>query len=315
MVHFNDCEDINYCQRLVSEALSLKEDPYKFELLGKRKTIGLLFFYSSLRTRVSTQIAAQNLGMNVITININQDSYKVETEDGVVMIEDKAEHIKEMCAVMNQYCNILAIRTFSTLESRQSDFSDKVLNTFIKYSTVPIINLESAIRHPLQGLADMVTIEEHKMISKPKVLLTWCPSPKRLPQATANSFAEWSNLLDYELIVAHPRGYELDKRFIGDAKVVYEQDEALQDVDFVYAKEWCSTERYGKITNFDTDWTLTNKKMSLTNSAKFMHCLPVRRNVAVRDEVLDSNYSIVDKQAANRIYAAQAVIKTILDKS
>lgn len=313
MLNFNDCDNENDCKYLLQQALDIKKDPYKFELLGKRKTLGLLFFYSSLRTRVSTQKAAQNLGMNVITININQDGYKIETEDGVVMIEDKAEHIREMCAVMSSYCDLLAVRTFSTLESKEDDFRDKLLNYFIKYSSVPIINMESAIRHPLQGLTDVMTIEEHKKTDKPKVLLTWCPSPKRLPQATANSFAEWCNLLDYDLIVSHPKGYELDPRFVGNARIEYDQDKALEGVDFVYAKEWCSTERYGKMMCFDTNWTLTESKMSKTNDAKFMHCLPIRRNVSALDEVINSNYSIIDKQAENRVHAAQAVIKTLLE--
>jgi len=313
MQHFLSVQDAPDIDALVQEGLSHKQSPFQFEHLGRHKTIGLLFFNQSLRTRLSTQKAAQNLGMNVMTMNVGQDSWGLELEDGVVMDGGNAEHVKEAAAVMGKYCDILAVRAFAGLQDRAKDYAELTMNQFKKYAGVPIVNLESATRHPLQSLADCITIEEFKTTARPKVVLTWAPHFKSLPQAVANSFCEWMNLRDVEFVVAHPEGYELAPEFVGNAKIVYNQDEAFAGADFVYAKNWSSYHQYGQVLTKDPSWMITKQKMDLTNNGRFMHCLPVRRNMKVTDEVIDSAQSIVVEQAGNRVWSAQAVLKRILE--
>jgi N-succinyl-L-ornithine transcarbamylase len=313
MKNFISVADASNIKELVKEAIELKKNPFQHKYLGENKTIGIIFFNASLRTRLSTQKAAKNLGMEVLVMNFTE-GYNIETEDGVVMNADTQEHIKEAAAVIGQYCDIIALRSFPKFENRELDYSEHIINNFVKYSKVPVINLESATRHPLQSLADLITIEELKTKARPKVVLTWAPHPRRLPQAVANSFAEWVNEADVDFVVTHPKGYELCADYVGDAKVVYDQDEALRGADFVYAKNWSSYTDYGQILSEDTDWQITEEKMELTNKGKFMHCLPVRRNVIVSDGVLDSNSSVVIQEAGNREFSAQVVIKKILEK-
>lgn len=274
--------------------------------------MGLLFFNSSLRTRLSTQRAAQNLGLELIVMNVGQDSWGLEFEDGAIMNGNKAEHIKEAAPVVGQYCDIVGIRSFPGLVDREEDYSENVMNQFVKHTGRPILSLESATRHPLQSLADLITIEELKTKPRPKVVLTWAPHVKALPQAVPNSFAEWMNAADVDFVITHPEGYELAPEFVGNAKVTYNQEEAFKDADFIYAKNWSSYSQYGQILNQDPSWMVTMDKMNLTNNAKFMHCLPVRRNVVVEDAVLDSPNSVVVQQAGNRIWSAQVVIKQML---
>jgi N-succinyl-L-ornithine transcarbamylase len=298
-------------QELVQEGIRQKANRFADQELGKNKTIGLIFFNQSLRTRLSTQKAAENLGMKVLTMNVGQDSWQLEMEDGVVMNGDKAEHVKEAAAVIGSYCDIIAVRAFAGLKDRDADYQEIVMEKFRQYSGVPIINLESATRHPCQSLADLITIEEVKKTARPKVVLTWLPHFKPLPQAVANSFAEWVNQTDYEFIITHPKGYDLAPEMVGNAKVIYDQDEALKGADFVYGKNWSSYTHYGQVLSTDPSWMITQEKMALTNNGVFMHCLPVRRNLKVSDYVLD-NQSVVVQQAANREWSAQAVLKTIL---
>jgi N-succinyl-L-ornithine transcarbamylase len=314
MRHFTSFHDVPKPANLLAEAKAVKANPFAHKALGENKTLGLIFFNPSLRTRMSTQIAAYNVGMNVIAMDINEQGWKIETQDGAVMNGDKAEHIKDAVGVMGEYCDIIGVRTFATLTDRAADYQDFTLEQFKKYAGIPIVSLESAIRHPLQSLADWLTIEEHKTTPRPKVVLTWAPHPKALPQAVANSFVEWMQNTDYELIVTHPEGYELSPDFIRNVTVEYDQRKAFQRADFIYCKNWSSYQDYGKILSQDTCWMVTADKMRLTNQAKFMHCLPVRRNVKVTDEVLDSPDSLIMLQANNRIYAAQAVLKGILEK-
>ena len=298
---------------LVNEALSQKRNPYADKQVGKNKTLGLLFFNASLRTRLSTQKAAQNLGMDVMVMNVTQDSWGLEMQEGAIMNGDKAEHVKEGAAVIGQYCDIIGVRSFASLTDKEKDIQEEVISQFVKYAGVPIISLESALRHPLQSLTDVITIEEYKTKQRPKVVLTWAPHPKALPQAVPNSFAEWMNASQVDFVITHPEGYELDKQFVGNAKVTHNQKEAFEGADFIYAKNWSSYTHYGQILSKDPAWTVTADKMKLTDKAKFMHCLPVRRNVVVMDEVIDSPNSIVIPQAGNRVWAAQAVIKQILN--
>ncbi len=304
-----DTTDIN---ALVRAGIEAKADPFKDQHLGKNKTMGLLFFNASLRTRLSTQKAAQNLGMNTIVMNVGTDGWGLEMEDGVVMNADKAEHVKEAAAVIAQYCDVIGIRAFAGLQDRDKDYAELVMNQFKKYAGVPIVNLESATRHPLQSLADCITIEELKTKPRPKVVLTWLPHFKALPQAVANSFCEWMNPWDVDLVVTHPQGYELAPEFLGNATVVYDQNEALENADFVYGKNWSSYQQYGQVLTQDSTWMMTAEKMARTNNGKFMHCLPVRRNLKVTDEVLDSDASVVVQQAGNREWSAQAVLRDIL---
>lgn len=312
MQHFTSVKDAYNIPNLVNEALLMKKSPHADKHLGKNKTIGLLFFNSSLRTRLSTQKAAQNLGMDVIVMNVGTDSWQLEMMDGAIMNSDKAEHVKEAAAVIGQYCDIVGIRSFPGLKDREEDYSEQVLKQFIKYTGKPILSLESATRHPLQSLTDLITITEHKRSVRPKVVLTWAPHVKALPQCVPNSFAEWMNAADVDFVITHPKGYELAPEFVGNAPVIYNQDQAFEGADFIYAKNWSSYESYGQILNSDPAWMITAEKMKKTNQAKFMHCLPVRRNVVVADEVLDSSDSIVISQAGNRVWAAQAVIKEML---
>jgi N-succinyl-L-ornithine transcarbamylase len=310
---FLSIKDVPNLPVLVNEALSQKRNPFADKQIGKNKTLGLLFFNASLRTRLSTQKAAQNLGMEVIIMNVTQDSWGLEMQDGAVMDGDKAEHVKEGAAVIGQYCDIIGVRSFASLTDKEKDLQEEVISQFVKYAGVPVLSLESALRHPLQSLTDVITIEEYKTKQVPKVVLTWAPHPKALPQAVPNSFAEWMNAAQVDFVITHPKGYELDKAFVGNARVTNNQNEAFENADFIYAKNWSSFTDYGKILSKDPAWSVTAAKMKLTNGAKFMHCLPVRRNVVVMDEVLDSPDSIVIPQAGNRVWAAQAVLKQMLN--
>lgn len=312
MNHFLSVNDVKDIDRLISSGIAAKNNPFADKQLGQNKTIGLLFFNSSFRTRLSTQKAAQNLGMQVIMLNVGQDSWELEMEDGVVMNGTKAEHVKEAAAVIGRYCDIIGIRSFAKLVDRTADYNETVFEQFKKYSEVPILNLESATRHPLQSLADCITIEEFKLRSRPKVVLTWLPHIKPLPQAVGNSFAEWMNRRDVEFVITHPEGYNLAPEFVGNAQVIYDQKKALEGADFVYGKNWSSYENYGQIVGAHPDWLINEDKMALTDNGKFMHCLPVRRNMKVTDEVLDGPRSLVIEQAANREWSAQAVIKELL---
>ena len=313
MKKFISVEDAGNIKELVQEAIALKKNPFSDKKLGENKTIGIIFFNASLRTRLSTQKAAKNLGMEVLVMNFTE-GYTIETEEGVVMNADTQEHIKEAAAVIGQYCDVIALRSFPKFADRELDYSEHIINNFVKYSQRPVINLESATRHPLQSLADLITIEELKTKVRPKVVLTWAPHPRKLPQAVANSFAEWVSKADVDFVITHPKGYELCPDFVGDTKVVYDQNEALQGADFVYAKNWSSYNDYGKILSEDTEWQITEEKMALTDGGKFMHCLPVRRNVIVSDGVLDGDSSVVIHEAGNREFSAQVVIKKILEE-
>jgi N-succinyl-L-ornithine transcarbamylase len=314
MKRFVSVEDMLPLQSALALAKEVKANPFADGQLGKNKTLLLVFFNSSLRTRLSTQRAALNLGMNVIVLDINQGAWKLETERGVVMDGDKSEHILEAIPVMGSYCDIIGVRAFAGLQNREYDYSETILNQFIRYAGKPVFSMEGATRHPLQSFADLITIEEYKRTPKPKVLLTWAPHPKALPQAVPNSFAEWLNATDYELIIAHPEGYELDAQFIGNATVMHDVEKAYRDVDFVYAKNWSAYtgSNYGKALHADRSWTVNERKMALTNNAFFMHCLPVRRNMIVTDAVIESPASIVIAEAANRVVAAQVVLREML---
>ncbi len=296
----------------VADAIDYAKSPWKDEQLGKRKTVGLLFMNPSLRTRMSTQKAASLLGVDTIVLNAGSDSWTLETRDGVVMNGNTTEHIKEAAAVMGAYCDVLGLRTFAGLTDRAHDYQETVLEKFIQNSGVPVISLESATRHPLQSFADLVTIEQFKQTARPKVVLTWAPHPKALPQAVANSFVEWMKHAEVDLVVAHPEGYQLDTSFIDGVRVTHDQNAALAGADFVYAKNWSALEPYGQILSQDMSWTVSTEKMALTNNAKFMHCLPVRRNMIVTDDVIDSKNSIVIPQAANRVVSAQTVLSYML---
>jgi len=312
MKHFLNVHDVDDIQLLVKEALECKLNPRGENTLGKNKTLGLIFMNPSLRTRLSTQKACINLGMDVMVMNFTGEGWALEMEDGVIMNGDKAEHVKEAAAVVGQYCDIIGLRSFPTLKNKELDYTDHVINQFAKYAGVPIINLESATVHPCQSLADVVTIEETKKVKKPKVVLTWAPHPRALPQSVPNSFAEWLVRTDYEFVIANPEGYDLSKKFTGEAKVVHTPEEAYEGADYIYAKNWSSYENYGQILSQDLNWMVDERKMNLTNNAKFMHCLPVRRNVIVSDAVIDSPDSIVIQEAANREFAAQAVLRRLL---
>jgi len=313
MRHFTSIKDIPNLKKAMEQAFELKKDPLKYIELGKNKTIILIFFDSSLRTRLSTQKAAMNLGMNVIVLDINKDGWKLETQMGVVMDGDKVEHIREAVPVIGRYCDIIGVRSFARYQSKEEDYSEMILNQFIEYAGVPIISMESATRHPMQSFADLVTIEQYKTKKRPKVVLTWAPHPRALPQAVPNSFAEWMLAADVDFVITHPEGYELAEEFTKGAKIEYDQKKAFEGADFIYAKNWASYKEYGKILSKDTAWTVDSAKMKLTDNAKFMHCLPVRRNMIVSDEVIDSPNSIVIEEAANRVVSAQTVIKMILE--
>ena len=275
----------------------------------------MVFFNSSLRTRLSTQKAAMNLGMNVIVLDVNQGAWKLETERGVIMDSDKSEHLLEAIPVMGSYCDVIGVRSFARFENKKDDYEEKILQQFIQYSGKPVFAMETATVHPLQAFADLITIEEFKKVERPKVVLTWAPHPKALPQAVPNSFAQWMNATDYEFVITHPQGYELDPKFAGNARIEYDQNKALEGADFVYAKNWSAytDPNYGQILSKDMSWTVTTEKMALTNNAFFMHCLPVRRNMIVSDDVIESEQSIVIPEAANREISAQVVLKRILE--
>lgn len=313
MNHFTSIKDVTNLQELLQTAFEVKRSPFADTNLGFGRTLGLIFFNPSLRTRLSTQKAAQHLGLNAIVFNINGEGWKIETEDGVIMDGDKAEHIKDAAAVIGSYCDIIGIRSFATFEDKEKDYQDFVQSQFQKYSGVPIVSLESAIRHPLQSFADLITIEEQKTVEKPKVVLTWTPHPRALPQAVANSFAEWMKAANVDLTITQPKGYELAEEFSAGMKIEYDQRKALEGADFVYAKNWSSYTDYGKILHKELDWTVTADKMALTNNGKFMHCLPVRRNVVVSDAVIDSPNSLVLEQAKNRVVSVQTVLKVLLE--
>ena len=312
MKHFLNIHDVKDLHTLVQEALQCKKNPKANRELGKDKTFGLIFMNPSLRTRLSTQKAGINLGMNVMVMNFTGEGWALETEEGVIMNGDKAEHIIEAAAVVGSYCDIIGLRSFPSLKDKVLDYKDHVINAFVKYAGVPIVNLESATVHPCQSLTDVITIEETKTVKKPKVVLTWAPHPRALPQSVANSFSEWMNRTDYEFVIANPEGYDLAREFSGKAKIIHDPEEAYKGADFIYAKNWSSYESYGQILSQDKNWMVDEHKMNLTNNAKFMHCLPVRRNVVVSDAVIDSKNSIVIQEAANREFAAQAVLKEIL---
>ena len=315
MKKYTSVKDVANVEALVQEALHLKQNPYKYKHLGENKTLGLIFLNPSLRTRLSTQKAAMNLGMNVMVMNLDKEGWALETQEGAIMNGTTVEHIKEAAAVMGEYCDILGIRSFPKLQNRDEDYNEELLQQFIDYASIPIVSLESATRHPLQSLADLVTITEQKPEGKkPKVVLTWAPHVKSIPQCVANSFAEWMGQADdVELVITHPEGYELADEFTQNATVTTNQDEALKDADFVYVKNWSSYTDYGKVLTDGEGWMMTNEKLALTNNAKVMHCLPVRRNVELSDEILDGPNSLVLQQANNRTYAAQAVLKLMLE--
>ncbi|MDQ3394768.1 MAG: N-acetylornithine carbamoyltransferase [Bacteroidota bacterium] len=313
MKHFISVDDVENFSSLVKLAQEIKIDPYKFKDLGKNKTLGLIFLNPSLRTRLSTQKAALNLGMEVMSMNFDKDGWALETEEGIIMDGNKAEHIKEGAAVIGQYCDIMGVRSFPGLSNREQDYQDVIINSFKKYAGIPVVNLESAVLHPLQSLTDLMTIEELKKVEKPKVVLSWAPHVKALPQAVPNSFAQWMIKANVDFVITHPKGYELAPQYAGNAKIDYSQEAAFEGADFIYAKNWSSYAEYGKILSKDSSWTISQEKMMLTNDAKFMHCLPVRRNLVVEDAVIDSDNSVVIQQAGNRLYAAQAVLKVLLE--
>lgn len=314
MKHFTSVKDIGNIKQALERAKYVKENPFADQDLGRNKTLLMIFFNSSLRTRLSTQKAALNLGMNVIVLDINQGAWKLETERGVIMDGDKPEHILEAIPVMGSYCDIIGVRAFAQFESKEDDYNEVIINQFIRYSGKPVFSMEAATLHPLQSYADLITIEEFKKTERPKVVLTWAPHPRALPQAVPNSFAEWMNATDYEFVITHPEGYELDDKFVGNAIVEYDKEKAYKDADFIYAKNWSAYRDpyYGKILSTDRAWTVDAQKMALTNNAHFMHCLPVRRNMIVTDDVIESAQSIVIQEAANRVVSAQSVIKELL---
>jgi N-succinyl-L-ornithine transcarbamylase len=309
MDNYINIKDLPSVALAVHEAISLKSDPNKYRSLGTHKTLVMLFFNASLRTRLSTEKAAKQLGMDVIVLNVT-DAWQLEFESGVVMNLDTSEHVKEAAQVISQYADILAVRAFPSLTDKEKDVSEWIVSSFLKYASVPIVNMESATGHPLQALADAITIEELKTTPKPKVVLSWAPHPKALPHAVANSFIEIMQTIDVDFTITHPEGYELHPDVVKETPVLYDQEAALKDADFVYVKNWSNYKEYGKITSEDSSWMMTQEKLQ---TAKFMHCLPVRRNVVVEDAVLDSDQSIVIEQSNNRTYAAQLVLKKILE--
>ena len=319
MKSFLNVSDIGDLHRALDEALEVKANPFKWQHLGRNKTIILVFFNNSLRTRLSSQKAALNLGMNPIVLNVNGDSWNLETQMGVVMDGGKSEHLREAIPVIGSYCDIIGVRSFAGLTDREADYNENILRQFIDYSGVPVISLESATVHPCQAFADLITIEEHKTKARPKVVMTWAPHPKALPQAVPNSFAQWMNAADVDFVIAQPEGYELDPAFAGNARIEYDQMKALEGADFVYAKNWSCPgvscpEKYGQILSRDMSWTVDAAHMAVTDNAFFMHCLPVRRNMIVSDEVIDSPTSLVIPEAANRVVSAQVVMKRMLEE-
>ncbi len=318
MKTFINASDLGDLKQALAEAQEIKADRYKYQHLGKNKTLLMIFFNNSLRTRLSTQKAAQNLGMNVIVLDVNAGAWKLETERGVIMDGDKSEHLLEAIPVMGSYCDIIGVRSFAGLTDRDYDYAETVLHQFIKYSGKPVFAMETATVHPLQSFADLITIEEYKKVARPKVVLTWAPHCRCLPQAVPNSFAEWMNAADVDFVITHPEGYELDPQFVGNARVEYDQMKALEGADFVYAKNWScpgvtNPADYGKILSKDMSWTIDAAHMAVTNNGKFMHCLPVRRGLIVTDDVIESENSIVIPEAANREISCSVVLKRMLE--
>lgn len=315
MRYYTGVKDLGNLQEAVKEALEIKKNRFAYKHLGENKTLLMVFFNNSLRTRLSTQKAGMNLGMNTIVLDVNQGAWKLETERGVIMDGDKSEHLLEAIPVMSQFCDVIGIRSFATFENKQNDYEETIVNQFIKYSGKPVFSMETATCHPLQAFADLITIEEHKKVKRPKVVLTWAPHCRALPQAVPNSFADFMNEADVDFVITHPEGYDLCEKFVRGAKVTYNQDEALAGADFVYAKNWSAYQdpNYGKIISKDPSWTITTEKMALTNNGYFMHCLPVRRGLIVTDDVIEGPNSLVIPEAANREISAQTVIKRILE--
>ncbi len=313
MRHFTSIRQLGSLEEALKAAKYVKENPFADQALGRNRTALLVFFNNSLRTRLSTQKAAMNLGMNVMVLDVNQGAWKLETERGVVMDGDKSEHLLEAIPVMGCYADVIGVRSFARFQSREDDYNEVILNQFIQHSGKPVFSMEAATRHPLQTLADILTIEEHKTKARPKVVMTWAPHPKALPQAVPNSFAEGLDMTGYDFVIANPEGYDLAPEFTRGIKVTHNQDEALEGADFVYAKNWASYEHYGQVLSKDMGWTVTSEKMALTDNAFFLHCLPVRRNLIVTDDVIESPRSLVIPEAANRVVAAQTILKMMLE--
>lgn len=318
MKTFFNVQDLGNLQQALQEARKIKKDRFAYDTLGKNKTLLMIFFNNSLRTRLSTQKAAMNLGMNVIVLDVNAGAWKLETERGVIMDGDKSEHLLEAIPVMGSYCDIIGVRSFAGLSDRHYDYAETITNQFVRYSGRPVFVMETATVHPLQAFADLITIEEYKTVTRPKVVLTWAPHPKALPQAVPNSFAQWMNAANVDFVVTHPEGYELDPLFVGNARVEYDQMKALEGADFVYAKNWSCPgvtrpADYGKVLSKERSWTIDAAHMAVTNNGHFMHCLPVRRGMIVTDDVIEAPTSLVIPEAANREISAQVVIKRMLE--
>ena len=315
MRYYTGVKDLGDLNAAVKEALEVKKNRFGYKHLGENKTLLMVFFNNSLRTRLSTQKAGMNIGMNTMVLDVNQGAWKLETERGVIMDGDKSEHLLEAIPVMASFCDIIGVRSFARFESKKFDDEETIIDQFIKYSGKPVFSMESATCHPLQAFADLITIEEFKEVKRPKVVLSWAPHPKALPQAVPNSFADFMNEADVDFVITHPKGYELAEQFVRGAKVEYDQDKALAGADFVYAKNWSAYQdpNYGQILSKDMSWTITTEKMALTNNGYFMHCLPVRRNMIVSDDVIESPRSLVIPEAANREISAQVVLKRILE--
>lgn len=317
MKKFIEVSDVTDIQTLINKGLAYKQHPLLDKTLGINKRVGLFFLNPSLRTRLSTQLAAQNLGMDAIVFNVDKEGWALEFAEGAIMNGTTVEHVKDAAPILGQYFDILCIRTFPGLQNREEDYAEKIINQFIKYAGVPVVSLESATLHPLQSLTDILTIQESiaatGLVKKPKVVLTWAPHVKALPQCVANSFAQWATAANFaDVVVTHPAGYELSEKYTKGATITHDQAEALEGADFVYVKNWSAYEDYGKVFCTDPAWMLTVNSLSHSNNAKVMHCLPVRRNIELSDEILDSSCSLVTKQAGNRVWAAQAVLSTIL---
>ncbi len=313
MQHFTSAQDIKDWSLLWQKVQQVKDDSQGRKALGAGKAMCLIFLNASLRTRLSTQRAAMNIGLDTVVFDINQGGWQLEMADGTVMNGSKAEHVKEAAAVIGSYYDLIGIRAFAQLKDRDEDYQETIVQQFKKYAGVPIISLESSVRHPLQSLTDLITIEEYRKKECPKVVLSWAPHPRALPQAVANSFLEWMPHTDYEVVLTHPAGYELANEFTQEIRTTTNQREALQGADFVYVKNWSSYQEYGQVLRTDDEWIINKDKMQLTNNAHFMHCLPVRRNVVVADQVIDSSNSLVIPQAAHRVTAAQTVLELLLD--
>ena len=315
MRYFTKVQDLGPLDVALQEALDIKKDRFKYVGLGKNRTLLMVFFNSSLRTRLSTQKAALNLGMNVIVLDVNQGAWKLETERGVVMDGDKSEHLLEAIPVMGCYCDVIGVRSFAHLADKAEDYEERILNQFIKYSGKPVFSMEAATGHPLQSFADWITIEEHKTVKRPKVVMSWAPHPKSLPQAVPNSFAQWMVYAGYDVVITQPEGYELEAEFTRGARIEYDQMKAFEGADFVYAKNWsaASDSHYGQILSMDRNWTVGERQMAVTDNAFFMHCLPVRRNMIVTDDVIEGPRSLVIPEAANREISATVVLKRILE--